>query len=312
MCILKTAFRTLVIGGLALGVLAGGSMLIAGPDRTAAIFHHGSDAVRATIDAQIDDTAAMRQKLRRLEKEYPQRISQVSGDLAELREQMRQLDREHRVSSRVVALTGDELARLESSIGEIEGQLAMAPASTYTSGSSMLNVRRENMEREAQRVRQTQIVYQQRADQAITDLGYLEKQAQRLEEALTQLENERTQFQTQLMQLERQIDAIDRNERMIEMMEKRQKTLDEVSRYDAFSIDHVTSKLSEIRSRQEAELEILTTGQSATDWEDAARYQLDRESLSTGSYEHDELREYSESSCDDGFGSFELAPVTRN
>lgn len=312
MSIIKTAFRTIVIGGLALGVLAGGSMLIAGPDRTAAMFHHGSDAVRAAVDAQIDDTAAMRQKLRRLEKEYPQRISQVSGDLAELREQMRQLDREHRVSSRVVELTGDELARLETGIGDLDSQLAMAPASTYSSGASLLNVRRENMQREAQRVRQTQVVYQQRADQAITDLGYLEKQAQRLEEALTQLENERTQFQTQLMQLERQIDAIDRNERMIEMMEKRQRTLDEVSRYDAFSMDHVTSQLSEIRSRQEAELELLTSGQNATDWEDAARYQIDRENLGTSNFGHGATFGSVDTGCDVQVETFELAPVTRN
>lgn len=301
MCILKTAFRTLVIGGLALGVLAGGSLLIAGPERTAAVFHRGSDAVRAQIDAHIDDTTAMREKLRKLEKEYPQRISQVSGDLAELREQMRQLDREHRVSARVVELTGDELARIDDKIGDLEGELATASASTYSSGNSLTRVRRENLEREAQRVRQTQVVYQQRADQAVTDLGYLEKQAQRLEEALTQLENERTQFQTQLLQLERQIDAIDRNERMIEMMEKRQRTLDEVSRYDAFSMDHVTSKLSEIRSRQEAELDLLTSSQGTTDWEDAARYELDRESFDVDDQ--------------DGFehaGGFELAPIKRH
>jgi chromosome segregation ATPase len=300
MCILKTAFRTLVIGGLALGVLAGGSMLFAGPDRTAAMFHHSRDFVNSAIDAQIDDTTAMREKLRNLEREYPQRISQVSGDLAEIRDQMRQLDREHRVSARVVELTGQEVARLEGQLTDVDSELTNVTASTYTSGSSMLAVRRDTLRREAQRVHQTRVVYQQRADQAITDLGYLEKQAQRLEEALTQLENERTQFQSQLMQLERQIDAIDRNERMIEMMEKRQRTLDEVSRYDAFSMDHVTSKLSEIRSRQEAELDMLTTSQGATDWEDAARFDLD--SQSTGaSYE-----------LQIGADQFQLSPVTRN
>lgn len=274
MFIVKTAFRTLVIGGLALGVLAGGSLLVAGPERTAALFHQGKTYVNHQIDAAVDDTTAMREKLRRLEREYPKRISQVSADLAELREQMAQLDRERRISERVVSLTGDEVARLESTIGEYDAQIGMQTASY---GSNAIVVQREAIVREAQRVRQTQFVYQQRAEQAVTDLGYLTKQAQRLEEALTQLENERTQFQTQLMQIERQIDAIDRNDRMIEMMEKRQRTLDEVSRYDACSMDQVTSKLSEIRSRQEAELEMLTTAQATEDFESMARFQLDRE-----------------------------------
>ncbi|MEZ5977323.1 MAG: hypothetical protein R3F34_03795 [Planctomycetota bacterium] len=130
-------------------------------------------------------------------------------------------------------------------------------------------------------MRQTQLVYQQRAEQAVSDLGYLEKQAARMEEALTQLENERTQFQTQLMQIERQIDAIDRNDRMIDMMEKRQKTLDQVSRYEAYSLDQVTANLSEIRSRQEAELEMLTGSQETEDFARIAQIQVDSEANGT-------------------------------
>jgi chromosome segregation ATPase len=298
--IIKTAFRTLVIGGLALGVLAGGSLLVAGPERTAALFNQGKTFVNHKIDAAVDDTTAMRENLRRLEREYPKRISQVSGDLAELRQQMSQLDRERRISERVVALTGDEVARLETTIGEYDAQIGMQTASY---GSNAIVVQREAILRETQRVRQTQFVYQQRAEQAVTDLGYLTKQAQRLEEALTQLENERTQFQTQLMQIERQIDAIDRNDRMIEMMEKRQRTLDEVSRYDASSMDQVTSKLSEIRSRQEAELEMLTTAQDTEDYESMARFELDREAHSAAA-----------SHTTPGFeveSSLRLAPVMR-
>jgi chromosome segregation ATPase len=303
MFIVKTALRTIVIGGLAVGVLAGGSLLVAGPERTAALFNQGKTYVNHQIDAAVDETTAMREKLRRLEREYPKRITQVSADLAELRQQMSQIDRERRISERVVSLTGDEVARLESQIGDFDAALQMQTASHSLTATSALAAQRETAMREAQRVRQTQFVYQQRAEQAATDLGYLGKQAQRLEEALTQLENERTQFQTQLMQIERQIDAIDRNDRMIEMMEKRQRTLDEVSRYDAFSIEQVTSKLSELRSRQEAELELLTSAKATADFEDMARFQLERESIGaaavvpTGEFEVE--------------SDFRLAPATR-
>ena len=77
--------------------------------------------------------------------------------------------------------------------------------------------------------------------------------------------------------LSRQVDAIARNERLIDLMESRNQTIEECSRYDAISLDQLTSRLAEVRSRQEAELEFLSTRRADTDYEDMARMQLDRD-----------------------------------
>ena len=95
------------------------------------------------------------------------------------------------------------------------------------------------------------IAHRNRAADSAHDLTYLDQQATRFEEMLVQLETERTQFQAQLFQLERQVDSIQRNNRLIDLLERRQRTLDECSAFDVGSLDHLTGRLNQPRSTQE-------------------------------------------------------------
>ena len=92
-------------------------------------------------------------------------------------------------------------------------------------------------------VRQTVTAYTNRAADAKHDLTYLSQQETRLSDLLSTLEAERTQFQSQISQLNRQVDAIARNERLISLMEERNKTIDECSKYDAISLDNIDEPL---------------------------------------------------------------------
>ena len=92
-----------------------------------------------------------------------------------------------------------------------------------------------------------------------------------------QLETERSEFQAQIWQLERQVDAIARNDRLIGLMEDRKQTIDECSRYEVASLDQLHARLSEVRTRQEAELEYLAGDSQRVGYEDMARMQLDAE-----------------------------------
>ncbi|MAF66729.1 MAG: hypothetical protein CMJ84_13860 [Planctomycetes bacterium] len=126
-------------------------------------------------------------------------------------------------------------------------------------------------------IRHTRVAYANRAADAGHDLTYLHEQANRLEELLGQLENERAQFQGQIWQLSRQVDAIARNDRLIGLLEKRNRTIEECSRFDCSSLDQMTARLAEVRSRQEAELDLLSSEQFRDDYEEMARYQLQAE-----------------------------------
>lgn len=271
----RTIVRVGVIGMVTTGVLTGGALLLAGPQRAKAVFHKVQDDILSEIDRRIDDPTALRTQLEELEREYPERIAQVRADLAELSEQIRQLRREQGICERVVELADADLAELEPKIREAAATQASNGhdrASAIALDDCVYSF--ERAAAKATQIRQTRVAYSNRGADAAHDLTYLDQQAVRLQELLVQLENERAQFQSQIWQLARQVDAIARNERLIELVEKRNRTIEECSRYDAVSLEQITNRLSEIRSRQEAELDMLSTSRAEADYEDLARSEL--------------------------------------
>ena len=234
------------------------------------------------IDANVDDPAALRTQLRNLEAEYPERIGQVRGDLAELRQQMRQLAKDQAICERVVEMAQADFQGLEPVFTEAtamrasQGHGSVAVVAwddkvySYDRAATQLN-----------QVRQTIVAYTNRAADAKHDLSYLRQQEGRLEELLVTLENERAQFQSQIMQLTRQVDSIARNERLIDLMEERNKTIEECSKYDAVSLEQLTQRLDEVRAVQIAQLDMLSGAQEQMDYEDVARMEVSSMGMST-------------------------------
>ena len=264
--ICKKIIRTAVIGSLVTGAAVGGTVLIAGPQRSAAIFDQVHETVVEKIDENINDPVALRAQLRDLASEYPERIKELRGDLAELQEQIRQLNREKKISERVVDLAKRDLNALAPSVAS-SGEGTLVSVNSNGRYATVENNR-------ARHIRQTQAVYSSRAAEAAHDLVYLTQQEGRMVELLEQIEGEFANFQGQVWQLERQVDAIARNDRLIDLMADRQKTLDELSRFEVISLDQMVSRLAEMRSRQEAELEMLATDRRRTDYESLARMDL--------------------------------------
>jgi chromosome segregation ATPase len=230
---------------------------------------------------------ALRAQIRDLAAQYPRRIGEVRGDLAQLKEQQAQLNRDLAVSQRVVSMADGDLDKLSTALGHAQTALIQnAGFGVETSDTVQHKVvivfKNEKLEVEQAQVKSNQIAatrnaYAQRAADIQRDLGYLGQQERQLTQLLTKLEAEQTSFQTQMFDLDRQIDAISRNDRMIEILKDRQDTLNEQSRYRAASLDQITSKLADIRARQEATLDSLARAAEHFSYEDAAKAQLDRE-----------------------------------
>ena len=232
-CIAKKLLRFGVVAGVLTGAAIGGTALFAGTDRVEILLDKVQTGVIETIDQAIDDPAAMRAQLRDLADEYPERIAAVRGDLAELNQQIAALQHEHEVATRVVALAERDLGELEPSL-EQAMHLGRENGNRLTSAvefeNRLLTVGQAS--NRVNQIKQTRATYVNRAADAQHDLIYLNQQAERLEEMLSKLQNEQASFQGQLAQLERQVDAIARNERLIKMMEERQETIEECSRYE--------------------------------------------------------------------------------
>jgi chromosome segregation ATPase len=275
---LGKTLKLAVVSTVLLGMAGAGAYALMGKHRTRAVVNEIQDNLLESIDAHLDNPSLMRSQLRELEREYPERIAQVQGDLAEIRSEIRQLEQEVAVSERVVTLAERDLERLGTQVA------SQVPT---TAGAQLVSVRLDgevyspdSAHTQIQRVRATRTAYAGRATDARRDLGYLEKQAVRMEELLAKLRGEQTEFRAQVVGLNRQIDAIGRNDRLLELLEKRNKTIEECSRYEATSLDQITARLDQIKGKQEAALDLFASEESATDYEEEARQQLASEELS--------------------------------
>lgn len=285
MAFMRQCIRIGVIGGLA----AGAVVLIAGPERVAALATQAKSGINQRLDEKISDPVALRAQLRALEAQYPQRISQVRSDLGELREQSEQLKRTLEINRRVVALADEDADKLASALERAQ-EAQMQAVAEGEPHRVVLVFRNHRLDPESARSRLHQIVSARNAYTAQIadierDLGYLGKQESRLSELLARLESERAEFQAQLWQLDNEVDAIARNERMIKIMERRQASIDEQSRYRAASLDQVRGRLAERRAEQESRMAALAAGQERTNYEDLARMELDRETAAHRAYD---------------------------
>ena len=109
------------------------------------------------------------------------------------------------------------------------------------------------------------------------DLGYLQDQESQLADLLDRLVTEQSELQSKLSQLDAQIDTIARNDRLIDMMEDRQDTIDAHSRFQANSLDQLNSRLGNIRTEQRARLESIARKDRDHNYVDEAQFLIDQE-----------------------------------
>lgn len=275
MCFVKHVVRYGVITALVGGTAA----LVAGPDRVHALITQTRQHVNSAIDAQIDDPIALRSQMRQLAGTYPERIASVERDLAELHSQQAQLKQESVVSDRVVALANADLDQMKGLLDKAQATQTSLAADNHAAivrvvfNNESLDV--NGAYAKARSIQQVRDAYTTRANDIQRDLGYLGQQEERLTKLQAQLQQENADFQAQLWQMDRQVDSIARNDRLISMMEKRQKTLDDQGRYGADSLQQLSGRFADIRAKQEARLQTLGTGTAINNYEDRAKLELD-------------------------------------
>ncbi|MBO6512846.1 MAG: hypothetical protein JJ974_02625 [Phycisphaerales bacterium] len=276
-CFGKTIVRGVVITALAGGVL----VAVAGPQRVGYMIHQTQANVIGVIDDNIEDPIMLRAQIKNLEAQYPQKIAEVRSDLTEVQTQITQLDRELQVATKVVALASADLET-------VSGQLTQARYTQESNPGAIVRVSLNNRAvdlddayAKRNQIQNTRDMYAARATDLKTDLGYLQDQEEQLAALLERLESERSEFQAKLFQLDAQIDTIARNERLIDMMEDRQETIDAHSSFQANSLDQLNGRLSSIRTEQRARLESIANRDSDKNYIDEAEFLVDQEGLVT-------------------------------
>jgi chromosome segregation ATPase len=257
-----------LISALALG----GATLLIGPERVAA----GLSCVRAkaqsVVDRAVDSPVALRRQLQALADEYPDRIATVQGEIAEVDRQLAQYDRDSEIAARVVSMTSDDLTELKSLITRAEGVDGRAVYVRFDGHRFAL----DQAYSEAKRINNVRVTYSDRVTCNETQLELLNQQKGRLVEILARLEDEFNTFETQMWQLDRQIDAIERNDRLIDMTEQLQATLETYDQWGKVgNLKQLEAKLAELTTIQEAQLDWLAKKGIRHDYEKRARHEMD-------------------------------------
>ncbi len=216
----------------------------------------------------------LRRQLENLAEEYPHRIAQVQGELAEVNTQIEQFVRDTEVAARVVAMTTDDLGELTTLITKANG----VESRTVFVSFEGVRFHLDEAKNEAQRIHGVRTTYTDRLQCNQQQLVMLDQQKSRLYEILMRLEDEFATFETQMWQLDRQIDAIERNDRLIEMTRQLQSTLNGYDRWGKLdNLKQLQAKLVELETIQNAQLETLLKLGIRSQYEDRARYELEVE-----------------------------------
>jgi len=276
-CFGKTIVRGVVITALAGGVL----VAVAGPHRVGAMVHQTRANFVSVIDENIEDPIMLRAQIKNLEAQYPQKIAEVRSDLTEVQTQIAQLDRELQVATKVVSLAAMDLETVSDQLTQARYTQESNPGAIVRVSLNNRAVDLDDAYAKRNQIQNTRDMYAARATDLSTDLGYLNDQEQQLADLLERLESERSEFQAKLFQLDAQIDTIARNERLIDMMEDRQDTIDAHSNFQANSLDQLNGRLSSIRTEQRARLEAIAGRDSDKNYVDEAEFLIDQEGLVT-------------------------------
>jgi len=267
-CITRCVFRWGLISALALG----GATLLIGPERVAAGLAHVRAKAQSVVDQVSDDPNVLRRQLADLAEEYPQRIAKVKKEIASVNSQITQFGEDSEVARRVVAMSTDDMKQLDTLIAEADG-VEGRPVYVRFDG---VRFRLDDAKAERLRIANVRTNFADRAANNTQQLEILQQQQSRLVQILGRLQEEQATFETQMWQLDRQIDAIERNDRLIEMMQQLQATF---NTYDSWgkldNLKQLQGRMAELAAVQQAQLDTLEQMGVRQDYEARARYDLE-------------------------------------
>lgn len=269
-CITRSLFRWGLIGALVLG----GTTWLIGGDRVAAGLSQLRSQARDMVTAYVDEPTALRNQLQQLAEQYPDRIATVRSEIAEVEHQLNEFQRDAEVAQRVVSMTNEDLTDLKALVtkAETKAESTTRPVSLRFDGVRFsINEAYE----EANRIHKVRQAYADRLAHGEKQVQFLQKQRSRLNEILNKLQTEYDRYQTQLWQLEQQIDAIERNEKLIELAKEHEATLENYEKLGKVgNFKQIESKLREMQAIQESQLQTLTRETERKDYEERAEYEM--------------------------------------
>jgi chromosome segregation ATPase len=260
-------FRWAAVGTLALV----GLTALVGVNRVKTAFWSVRDNLRGSVDELVDSRIALRHELKKLQHDYPKRISELRVQLHEIDRDLVACERDRNVSQEVVTLCENDVALLRERIA------AGSDGGSFVSVEfrSELLDQNEAVAR-ASRIAETASAYRARVADLRQEDEMLRTERGRLKAELANLEQEYRAFQAEVGTLLREIDAVKRKEKLVALAERKRKENDDLFEDRASALERVKEKISRHRIELDERLRAARSFPAVDDYEARARLSLSR------------------------------------
>jgi len=257
-----------VIGALGLA----GLIAVVGLTRVKTAWWSVRDHLRSNVDEIVDTRVALQHEIRKLQDEYPERI-------ADLRIQVKEIDRDLGSCSEDVNLCQEVVALCESDIMVLNAKLEVADSDADGLGPDRVEFRSERLGRaealtRAGRIAATASSYRDRLNDLTAEQQILREERGRLRAELAEMEREFREFQTEVGTIAREIDSLKRKEKLVKVAERRQKDTDDIFADRASGLTAVKEKIERRKIQLDERLRALRGVRSGNEYEARARLRL--------------------------------------
>jgi chromosome segregation ATPase len=265
---MRRTFRWGVIGALGLvGLIA-----VVGLTRVKTAWWSVRDHLRSNVDEIVDTRIALKHEIRKLQEEYPERIS-------DLRLQLREIDRDLGACNDDLGLCQEVVTLCESDITVLNAKLNAVDADADGLGSGVVEFRSERLDRSealtrAGRIAETAESYRDRANDLGNERQILTEERSRLSLELADMEREFTEFQTEAATISREIDSLKRKEKLVDVAERRQRETDDIFADRASGLTVVREKIERRKIELDERLRALRGVNTTNEYEARARLRL--------------------------------------
>jgi chromosome segregation ATPase len=204
-----------VIGGLSLTAL----FAIVGGTRLKTAVWSVRDHIRSNVDELVDTRTALEHEVKKLMKEYPERI-------AEIQFQLHQIDGDIVKCSRQLRKCEETASVAKSDMDLIRTRLDRADADADGVGPVVIEFRAKRLDRsealsEAAEAAEYMAIYNERSADLRSEQRLLTEEKLRLAGELAGLQHEYADFQAEVDRIGRDIDSLERKEKLVQLAERR-------------------------------------------------------------------------------------------
>jgi chromosome segregation ATPase len=252
-------------------LVAVGLVAVVGLGHVKAAYWTVREHLRDNMDEIVDSKIALRHELRKLERDYPKRIAELTSYVHRIDQDLLACDGDRRLSREVVTLCEADVSVLRERIASLESR----PDGDYVT----VEFRAEVLDRDAAIAKASRIVEKASSHRArLVDLDdeaqMLRSERARLVAELETLESEYRSFQSEAASLLREVESIKRKEKLVALLERRRQEHDDLFRDRAGSLALVKQKLTKKRVELDARIEAARTYSGEDEYEARARLSL--------------------------------------